>query len=48
MIDGEICEYPDSGKVYISKMNKTFQNKKEVPYITDEEDPTRHWNKKYL
>jgi hypothetical protein len=44
----EVCEYPDSNKVYIAKINKVFQQGKEVPYMTDEEDPRRNWDEESL
>ncbi|MGE0172549.1 MAG: cupin domain-containing protein [Oligoflexales bacterium] len=43
MDEFEICEYPDSGKVFVAKTNKVFENGSSVPYLTGEEDPRKLW-----
>ena len=44
----EVCEYPDSGKLMVAKLRKIFQHGKEVPYLTDEENPGIYWDAKHL
>ncbi len=46
--ENDIVEYPDSDKIYIRKQKKMFQHKNEVHYLTDEEEPEKYWDKKYL
>ena len=41
----DIAYYPDSGKVNIRKTHEIFKHNDSVPYITDEEDPSIHWDK---
>ena len=41
----DIAYYPDSGKVNIRKTREIFKLDDKVPYITDEEDPTKYWKK---
>ena len=41
----EVCEYPDSKKVYVSKIKKVFQAGQEVDYWKDEENPKKYWPK---
>ena len=43
--EADIAYYPDSGKVNIRKTREIFKQDDKVPYITDEEDPTRYWKK---
>ena len=48
-MDGfEVCEYPDSKKVFVSKIKKVFQGGTEVDYWTGEADPARVWPKEHL
>ena len=46
--DFEVCEYPDSKKINVTKIKKVFQAGTEVPYFTGEEDPKKFWPKEYL
>ena len=39
----EVCEYPDSKKIFVSRLKKVFQQGKDVPYLTDEENPEKYW-----
>lgn len=39
----DIAEYPDSGKLIVRRLRKLFKAEDEVPYLTGEEDPRRHW-----
>lgn len=41
----DIAYYPDSGKVNIRKTREIFKLDDKVPYITDEEDPSKYWKK---
>ena len=41
----DIAYYPDSGKVNIRRTREIFKQEDKVPYITDEEDPTKYWKK---
>ena len=41
----DIAYYPDSGKVNIRKTRDIFKLDDKVPYITDEEDPSKYWKK---
>ena len=44
----EVCEYPDSRKVSVSKIRKILQDGVEVEYLKDEENPARYWPKEHL
>lgn len=44
----DICEYPDSKKISIVKLKKTFQTGQEVEYFQGEEDPKIFWPKERL
>jgi uncharacterized cupin superfamily protein len=44
----EVVEYPDSKKISVVKLKKTFQAESAVAYFTGEEDPRRFWPKEYL
>jgi uncharacterized cupin superfamily protein len=44
----EVCEYPDSNKMSVIKLKKTFQMGSEVEYLRGEENPTKNWPKEYL
>ena len=44
----EVCEYPDSKKINVTRIKKVFQAGTEVPYITGEENPASFWPKEYL
>ncbi|HAZ13371.1 MAG TPA: auxin-binding protein [Bdellovibrionales bacterium] len=48
MDDFEVCEYPDSQKVYVSRIKKLFQAGSKVDYFKDEENPKLFWPKKFL
>ena len=48
MDHSEVCEYPDSEKVYVAKIKKVFQHGKAVPYLTDEEEPSKYWVEEHL
>lgn len=39
----DVCEYPDSKKINVRKLNKVFQGGTEVEYLKNEEDPSRYW-----
>lgn len=41
----DIVYYPDSGKVNIRRTREIFKQDDKVPYITDEEDPSKYWEK---
>ncbi len=41
----DIAYYPDSGKVNIRRTREIFKIDDKVPYITDEEDPSKYWKK---
>ena len=41
----DIAYYPDSGKVNIRRTREIFKQNDKVPYITDEEDPSKYWDK---
>ncbi len=44
----EICEYPDSQKLWNRKDKKLFQNGAEIEdYWKDEERPEKHWPKEF-
>ena len=44
----DVCEYPDSKKINVRKLNKIFQAGTEVEYLKDEEKPARFWPKEFL
>lgn len=44
----EVCEYPDSRKISVRKIKKTFQDESMVEYWKSEEDPGKYWPKEYL
>ena len=46
--DFEVCEYPDSKKINVTKVQKVFQGGTEVEYFRGEEDPRQFWPKEYL
>jgi uncharacterized cupin superfamily protein len=46
--DFEVCEYPDSKKINVTKIKKIFQGGTEVEYLKDEEDPKKFWPKEHL
>ena len=46
--DFEVCEYPDSKKINVSKLKKVFQGGAEVEYFKGEEDPKQYWPKEHL
>ncbi len=48
MDDFEICEYPDSKKINVTRIKKIFQGDSEVEYLKDEQDPRGYWPKEYL
>ena len=39
----ELCQYPDSQKIFDGKSSLVTQNGIEVEYIKDEEDPRKYW-----
>ena len=39
----DVCEYPDSKKIKVMKIQKVFQHGTEVEYLRDEADPARYW-----
>lgn len=41
----DIAYYPDSGKVNIRETREIFKQQDSVPYITDEENPSKYWKK---
>ncbi len=44
----EVCEYPDSKKMSVIKLGKTFQMDSEVEYFKGEKNPADYWPKEYL
>lgn len=44
----EVCEYPDSKKINVSKVKKVFQGVSSVDYWHGEENPRSFWPKEYL
>jgi uncharacterized cupin superfamily protein len=44
----EVCEYPDSKKMSVVKLRKTFQLESAVEYLRGEEDPRKCWPKEHL
>ncbi|MEK6705385.1 MAG: cupin domain-containing protein [Bdellovibrionota bacterium] len=48
MDDFEVCEYPDSKKINVTKIKKVFQGGTDVDYLKDEENPSRFWPKEHL
>jgi uncharacterized cupin superfamily protein len=44
----EVVEYPDSKKISVVKLKKTFQENQSVDYFKDEENPTLYWPPEFL
>jgi uncharacterized cupin superfamily protein len=44
----DVCEYPDSKKIYLRRLKKLFKSDTEVDYMKDETNPKAFWPKEYL
>ena len=45
MLENDVCEYPDSGKISVSHYREIFEKTSQVDYFKGEENIKERWNK---